>query len=136
MCVPQGKSIQPIFYEWFVTEKADVVVNCMLPEVRQNTGLGEQLDLFYTNMCESMNNTLKSLTDYKEHELRPFVDKMYAFVEFQENFLWKAVIRSDCWRFRQEFQHLKMDSDRWFNLSEKVQKAILTRYPWEVFNNM
>ena len=126
--VPQGKSVQPIFYEWFVAEKADVVVNCMLPEVRRKAGLGEHPDPFYTNMCESMNKTLKSRTDYKEHELRPFVDKMYAFVESQENLLRKAVIRSDRWRFRKEFQHLEMDSDRWFNLSEKAQKIILTRY--------
>ena len=53
----------------------------------QNAGLGENPDPFYTNMCESMNNTLKSRTDYKEHELHPFVDKMYAFVESQENLL-------------------------------------------------
>ena len=64
-------------------------------------------------MCESIKKTLKSQTDYKEHELRSFVDKMYALVESQENLLWKAVIRSDHWHFQQEFQHLEMDSDKW-----------------------
>ena len=125
--VPQGKSIQPVFYDWFVAEKANVVVDCMLPEVRKKAGLGEHSDPFYTNMCESMNNTLKSRTDYKEHELRPFVDKMYSFVESQENLIRKEVIRNDRWRFRQEFQHLEVDSDKWFSLSEKAQKSHINK---------
>jgi len=33
------------------------------------------------------------------------------------------VIRSNRWGFWQEFQHFKMDSDKWFNLSEKAQKS-------------
>jgi len=88
--VPQGKSIELIFYEWFVA----VIATCMLPEVCKKAGLGEHPDPFYTNMCESINKTLKSRTDYKEHELHPFVDKMYAFVESQENVIRKMVIRS------------------------------------------
>ena len=55
-------------------------------------------------MSESMNSTLKSRTDYKEHELCPFVDKIFDFVESQENLIRKAVIRNNRWRFRQEFQ--------------------------------
>ena len=121
-CVPQGKLVQPVFYEWFVTEKTDVVVNCMLPEIRKKAGLGENPDPFYTNMSESMNSTLKSRTDYKEHELHPFVDKIFEFVESQENLIRKAVICNDRWRFCQEFQHLEIDSDKWFTLSEKTQK--------------
>ena len=58
--VLQGKSVRPIFYEWFVAEKIDVVATCMLPEVHKKAGLGEHPDPFYTNMCESMNKTLKS----------------------------------------------------------------------------
>ena len=50
-----------------------------------------------------MNSSLKSLTDYKEHKLRSFVEKMYAFVESQENLIRNAVICNDRWRFRQEF---------------------------------
>lgn len=49
----------------------------------QKTGLGENSEPFYTNMCGSMKNALKSWTDYKEHKLHPFVNKMYAFVESQ-----------------------------------------------------
>ena len=70
-----------------------------------------------------MNKTLKCRTDYKEHELRSFVEKMYGFVQSQENFLRKAVIRNDCWRFRQEYQHLEVDVDKWFTLSEKAQQT-------------
>jgi len=55
--VPQGKSVQPVFYEWFVTEKADVVVHCMLPEICKKVCLGENPDSFYTNISESMNSS-------------------------------------------------------------------------------
>ena len=51
----------------------------------QKAGLRKNSDPFCTSICESMNDTLKSWTDYKEHKLGPFVDKMYAFVGSQEN---------------------------------------------------
>ena len=108
-------------------KKTDVVVNCMLPEIRKKAGLGENPDPFYTNMSESMNSTLKSRTDYKEHELCPFVDKIFEFVESQENLIRKAVICNDRWRFRQEFQHLEIDSNKWFTLSEKTQKCHINK---------
>ena len=124
---PQDKSIQPIFYDWFVPEKADVVVNCMLLEVRKKAGIGEHPDPFNTNMSESMRNTLKSRTNYKDYELLPFVKKMYTFVESQENLLRKAVIRSDQWNFWQEFRHLEMDSEKRFSSSEKANKSHINK---------
>ena len=48
---------------------------------------------------------------------------MYEFVQSQENLLRKAVIRNNSWRFRQEYQHLEVDVDVWFTLSEKAQQA-------------
>ena len=77
-------------------------------------------------MCESINNTLTNQTDYKEHELHLFVDKIYAFVESQE-ISFKSSNRSDHWHFWQEFQHFEMDSNRWFNSSEKAQKSHINR---------
>ena len=82
--VPQGKSFEPEFFNWFVKEKADVIVNCMLPDIRKKAGLGEEPDHFFTNMCESMNSILKSRTEYQELEFRSFVEKMYEFVQAQE----------------------------------------------------
>ena len=80
--VPQGKEYQAEFYGWFIREKADVNVNCMLPDVRKKAGLVENPDHFFTNMCESMKKTLKCRTDYKEQELCTFVEKMYTFTSF------------------------------------------------------
>ena len=34
-CVTHGKSVQPEFYNWFVSEKVDIVVKCMLPGIRK-----------------------------------------------------------------------------------------------------
>ena len=117
--VPVGKEFQPEFHDWFIREKADVIVNCMLPDARTKAGLGENPDHFYTNMCESMNKTLKCHTDYKEQELHVFIEKMQTFTQVQDNLLRKAVIRSGSWRFRPEYNHLEVHSDKWFTLSEK-----------------
>ena len=35
----------------------------------------------------------------------------------------KAVLRNDRWRFRSEYKHLQIDSDKWFSLRKKMQKA-------------
>jgi len=58
--IPQGKSVQLVFYQWFVAEKADVIATCMLPDVLKKACLGEPPNPFYTNVCKSMNKTLKS----------------------------------------------------------------------------
>ena len=121
--VPKGKEYQAEFHTWFVTEKADVIAKCMLPGARKNAGLGDSPDHFFTNMCKSINKTLKYRTDYKEHEQHAFVEKMRALEQSQDNLLRKGVIRNDCWRFRHEYQHLEVDADKWFTLGEKVQQA-------------
>ncbi|MBC6401887.1 MAG: hypothetical protein GDA37_12950 [Ekhidna sp.] len=126
--VPQHtQSFLPEFYSWFRSEKADVVVKCMLPDVRKKAGLGDEPDHFYTNMSESLNNILKNRTEYKEQEFRSFVEKMYDFVQSQESLLRKAVIRADRWRFREEYRHLEVDTDKWFAMSEKAQKVHLKK---------
>ena len=70
-----------------------------------------------------MNNTLKSHTNFKAQELRQFVDKHQA----QENLVKKAVLQTDRWRFRDEYSHLQVDSDKWFSMSKKMQMAHLNR---------
>ena len=78
-------------------------------------------------MSESLNNILKSRTEYKEQEFRSFVEKMYDFVQSQESLLRKAVIRADRWRFREEYRHLEVDTYKWVAMSEKAQKAHLKK---------
>ena len=59
--------------------------------------------------------------------VRPFVTKMYNLVEAQDSLIRKAVIRSDRWRFRQEYHHLEVDQDKWFTMNEKAQKKHIQR---------
>ena len=117
--------IEAEFRKWFVQEKASTMIFCMLSDVRQKAGMGNSPDHFYTNLCESMNNTLKNRTDFKPHDVRPFVTKMYNLVEAQDSLIRKAVIRSDRWRFWQEYNHLEVDQDKWFTMNEKAQKKHL-----------
>ena len=122
-----GVQLEPEFHKWFTDEKSHTIVRCMLKGVRVKAGMGQDPDHFYTNMNESMNSTLKSRTDYKAQELRQFVDKMFMFHQSQEKLLKKAVLRNDRWRFRNEYDYLQVDSDKWFSMNEKLQKAHLKK---------
>ena len=76
-----------------------------------------------------MNNAVKNITDFKPHDIRPFVEKMFQLAEAQESLLRKAVIRSDRWQFRKEYEHLEVDQDKWFSMSIKTQKHHLGSGP-------
>ena len=119
--------IEAEFHKWFVQEKASTMISCMLSDIRQKAGMGNSPDHFYTNLCESMNNILRNRTDFKPHDVRPFVTKMYNLVEAQDSLFRKAVIRSDRWRFRQKYHHLEVDQDKWFTMNEQAQKKHLQR---------
>lgn len=112
-----------------VKEKVDTMIQCMIRDVRLKAGMGSDPDHFYTNMCESMNKTLKQRTDIKPNYAGPFIDKMFELVEAQEKLLRKAVIRSDRWRFRGEYAHLE---DQWFTMSDKSQKCHMGKVYSEV----
>ena len=58
-----------------------------------------------------MNIILKNRKDFKPHDVRPFVTKMHNLVEALDSLICKAVIRSDRWRFRQEYHHLEVHQD-------------------------
>ena len=57
--VKKDEVLNPEFHHWFVSEKADTMINCMIADVRQKAGMGHDPDHFYTNTCESMNSTIK-----------------------------------------------------------------------------
>ena len=122
--VKKDEVLNPEFHHWFVSEKADTMINCMIADVRQKAGMGHDPDHFYTNTCESMNSTIKNRTDFKPHDFRPFVKKMFQLAEAQESLLRKAVIHSDRWK---EYEHLEVDQDKWFSMSIKTQKIHLSR---------
>ena len=126
--VPQGKEYQAEFHTWFVTEKANVVAKCMLHGVRKKAGLGDNPDHFFTNMCESMNKTLKCHTNYKEHLS---LKKCMHLCSHR-----KIFFRNDHWRFRQEYQHLEVDADKWFTLSEKAQQAHIRKILTELLGSV
>ena len=93
------KTVTPEFHRWFVQEKSQMMTKCMIRE-----GMGR--------------------TDFKPHDIRPFVDKVFELVQAQESLLRKAVIRCDRWRFREEYRHLEVDQDKWFTMGEKTKSII------------
>lgn len=114
----------PEFHRWFVEEKSDTMIRCMIIDARKKAGMGCNPDHFYTNTCELMNSTIKNRTDFKMNDVRPFVEKMLQLTQAQKN-LRKEVIRNDRWRFRAEYKHFEVDLDKWFSMSVKSQKQHL-----------
>ena len=86
----KSEVVNPEFHRWFVEQKADIMARCMLRVVREKAGMGHPPDHFYTNLSESINSTLKNRMDFKPHDVRPFIDKVYGLVEAQENHLRKS----------------------------------------------
>jgi hypothetical protein len=66
--------------------------------------------------------------NFKSQDVRPFVDKVYELVESQELRLRKAAFRNDRWHLRPEYQHLKIDQNKWFNMTERSQKNQLQKF--------
>lgn len=69
--VKKDKVFTPDFHQWFINEKADTMVKCMIADVRTKAGMGCNPDHFTL-----LYSTLKRRTEFKAQDVRPFVEKM------------------------------------------------------------
>ena len=53
------------FITWFTKNKVNVIRRSMLKPIREEAGLGNPLDRFYTNASETVNSVLKNVVGYK-----------------------------------------------------------------------
>lgn len=93
-----GEEGHPQFHSWLVEYKADVIIKCVLPEIRRLAGWTSDKK-FTTNSSESLNHVIKQEVEWKESKLPVLVNHLQAIVTQQGNELESAVIGRGEWKF-------------------------------------
>ncbi len=120
-----SECVTPEFFSWFVSEKSDVVRDCMIQSVRKAAQLeGDPPEKFYTNASESTNNILKLKVDRKPQSLPAFTDHALELASSCEKNIERAFFRRGDWRFAKTFSHLEDIGETW---SQKQQKSLVKR---------
>ena len=117
----------PGFYQWFMENKLSTVESPMIRSVQEASGLGNPLDVFYTNDVESANRIIKRKMNYKVCEWPEFCRLAKELVEEQENEIEKAVIGIGDYRFDDEYVHLEVSLSKWSSMSQAQRKRHLEK---------
>ena len=98
-----------MFFNCFVSNKADHVAANMLRFVREAAGLGCPPSPYYTNNSECINSVMHNKTQYKASEWDQFNAKMQELVQQSHQLL--EMVVSDCGaaRFRHKYKSLCID---------------------------
>ena len=115
------------FYDWFLTNKAEVLKSSAIKPVREQAGLGSPPDLFSTNASESVNNVIKSKVDYKKNELYKFIEKMQCLVNDQDLEVERAVCCRGKYRFRPQYQYLEIAEEKWFKMTPEARRKHISK---------
>ena len=91
----------PQFHPWFLQYKVDIIIKCVLPEVRDRAGWksGKLGGKFTTNSSESLNHVIKQEVEWKESKLPVLVQHLKAIVDQHDSELEKAVVGRGEWKF-------------------------------------
>ena len=112
------KNSTPQFYEWFCSYKADIIINTVLPEIREKAGWSSSnpREKFTTNSSEALNHVIKQEVQWKESKLPMLIERLKVIVDQQESELEKAVVCRGEWRFSAEYKRLEKDEQAGFLL--------------------
>ena len=92
------------------------------------TGLGSPPATFYTNDVESKNRILKYQTSYVKQEFPQFVNHMKELFTEQRSEVEKAVVGMGEYQLLSTYQHLGVETKRWFLKTEQQRKGTITRF--------
>jgi hypothetical protein len=119
--------IQPGFFTWFCSHKADTMKSTMLQPVCEEAGLGCPPQSFTTKASETVNSVLKSHFQHKSCQLLEFVCKLKDVIDEQEKEVQRAVIGRGKYRFKEQYQHLVVSWEKWFKMTEQQRRKHLDR---------
>ena len=72
----------PQFHTWFVKEKAPIIIESVLPDIRMKAQIiGTPLPLFTTNSSESINHVIKTEVEWKENKLPALIAHLKAICD-------------------------------------------------------
>ena len=110
------------FYDWFLTNKAELMKSLAIRPIREQAGLGTPPELFSTNASESINNVIKSKVDYKKNKLHKFIGKVQCLVNDQDLGVERGVCCCGNYRFRLQYQYLEIAEEKWFNMTSEARR--------------
>ena len=119
---------EPEFFSYFKRFISEDMKRTMLKPVRESAGLGEE---FYYNIApESMNARLKQ----KKKSIKAAkitwpegISLVEGLVKEQERNIVRAIIDEGPYELNKDFEHLKIDPERWLSLSEKEKLNRLSK---------
>ncbi|XP_065893381.1 uncharacterized protein [Dysidea avara] len=117
----------PAFFDWFVANKSDEVVDNMFRPIREAAGLGSPPSPYYTNDSECINSVMHSKTHYKASEWDKFNLSMQELVEQSYKLLELAVIDKGAARFRSMYKDLVVDQLQWVRMTSKQRELHLRK---------
>ena len=83
--------------------------------------------MFYTNICECLNSMLHEKVRYKASEWHKFNDAMKDLVKQSYQIAELSIIDHGDFCFRQQYQHLIVDQQRWFKMTQKQRQSHINK---------
>lgn len=107
------------FFDWFKRYKAEEIVSDLLRPIREAAGLGSPPAPYYTNASECINS---EKTQYKASEWDQFNDSMHGLVKQSYQLQEISVIDRGAYRYRDSYQHLRVDQLKWIRMTTKQRE--------------
>ena len=121
-CNPGKKSM---FFDWFISNKAEEIVTNMIRPIREAAGLGCPPSPYYTNDNECMNSVMHGKTQYKASQWDQFNISMQELVKQSYQLLELAVLDRGVARFRPVYKYLTVDQLKWIKMTPKQRELYL-----------
>ena len=102
----------------------------MIASVRESDGFGSPPTTYTTNRNESMNNLAKSYADYHQSSWVQLSNNMFKLVIDQSQEVEKAVIGMGEYCFKPAYQHLTVDTARWFQMTLEQRQRYMKKVIW------
>ena len=120
------------FVNYFLEYKSQLVKNCMSASLRSRCGLGCPPNPYTQNANECVNSVIKSDIRHEKglKSINPYecVAMLEKVVMRQETELKLAVIGKGSWHLKEEYQHLSVPEDEYWNKTNKQREAVHKRY--------
>ena len=101
----------------------------MIASVRQDAGLGDPSTHYTTNRNESINRVAQQYcnTDCTYSTWVQLSNKLYDLIINQQKEVEKAIYRMGEYKFKESYQHLEIESARWFKMTHDQRRNAIQK---------
>ncbi|KAK3703425.1 hypothetical protein QZH41_014261 [Actinostola sp. cb2023] len=122
-----NRNQKPSFFS-YINEKAHMIIENMLADVRTIAGLGSPPSPFYTNVPESANAVIKRAFNFKESEMASFCLRLSQLIKQQMEDVRGALINKGPYKLDENYTHLQLTQEKWFAMSVKQRQAYQAKF--------